>query len=357
MLMGLEYSGELFEQAALDQYVADTQSDDVFLTILPEEPYIHDMAEVIKMVMEVANHTGYAMVGSLGGCRRLNKTGRKYLRTLRIDSKELISVFKNNKLSPYIGVFNRARAAMSKACLLSVVESDKASIAEELEAVTFAVNFIEKAATNAVFKRYMKNYERAVKKNEASLNGFVDDLFERHSRLLVLRLDVGYSLPYIQSQKWNVNPERVKSDFNRFLRAMKRSRLKDALCGYVWKLEYGPTKKYHYHLMIFLDGSKHQEDVVIGKELGELWKGKITNTDGTYFNCNRDKEKYKRCGVGMVSWNEGEKINNIKHAGNYLVKLDLLVRPNLPDGERTFGRSGVNKNKSTAGRPRRLKTF
>lgn len=352
----MEYSDELFEQASLDQYIVDTLDGDVRVTVASEEPYIADMALVIKMVISIASGERFTTGGFKGGCQRLNKVGRGYLSALSIDTKTLIKIFKCNKLSQYVHVFDKARSAMHKKFYLPAVDAACLSVSEQLEIVSFAVEFISKAATNSVFKREMKNYERAIKKNETGLNDFVDALFEKHSRLLVLRLDVGYSLPYLQTQRGTMSSERARNDLGSFIRAVKRGWLKDSLCGYVWKLEFGPTKQYHYHMMIFLDGSKHQEDIVIGEELGEVWKNKITSGEGSYFNCNRYKKKYKRCGVGMISWDNSEAISNVKYAGSYLVKLDLLVKPNLPGSERTFGKSSFPKPKSSAGRPRRRRS-
>ncbi len=349
----MEYSDELFEQVSLDQYVVDTLDGDVHVTVASEESCVADMALVIKMVISIASGEQFTTEGFKRGCLRLNKVGRSYLNALGIDTKSLIKVFKCNKLSQYVHVFDKARSAMHKKFYLPSVDVACLSVLEQLEVVSFVVEFISKAATNPVFKREMKNYERAIKKNEAGLNDFVDALFEKYSRLLVLRLDVGYSLPYLQAQRGTMSSERVKNDLASFLRAVKRGWLKDSLCGYIWKLEFGPTKQYHYHMMIFLDGSKHQEDIVLGEGLGEVWKNKITGGDGSYFNCNRDKKKYERCGVGMISWDDGQAVSNVKYAGSYLVKLDLLVKPNLPGNERTFGKSSFPKLKSSAGRPRR----
>ena len=202
------------------------------------------------------------------------------------------------------------------------------------------------------FKRYLRNCERAVNKNSKSFQGLVDGLFKKTSRMLVLRLDIGYSLAYLQSQCWKISLERVKEDFSTYLRLLRRGRFEKSLCGYVWKLEFGPTKQYHYHLMIFLDGAKHQADITICEELGELWRVKVTSGVGCYFNCNGKKEKYSKKGIGMIEWKNAEAIDNLKLAGSYLVKKDLLIRPNLKDNERTFGRSAIPRLNSKQGRPR-----
>lgn len=55
--------------------------------------------------------------------------------------------------------------------------------------------------------------------------------------------------------------------------------LKDAV-GYVWKLEYGPEKGYHMHLLVFFDGSMVRKDQALAYLIGKYWSGEHTVPKG-----------------------------------------------------------------------------
>lgn len=344
---------EFNESLVLDQCYLSSDGEEDFVVILPEVDRVQDMSEVVRLSLAVVCGESFYKNGEGAQGERLTKIGRELLLGLRIDVEGLLEVYKGGRLNPYLRVFDKVKRQLSESEEAVDFYSDINSLSGQVDVVKRAVSAILQEASVEEFKRHVRNCERAVNKNSKSLDGFVDSLFERYSRLLVLRLDIGYSLSYLQSQSWVMSLGRVKKDFSVFLRLLNRGRLKDTLCGYIWKLEFGPSKQYHYHVMIFLDGAKHQEDINLCEELGEIWKGKVTAGDGVYFNCNRKKYRYRRKGIGMVAWNDTAAVDNVKWAGEYLVKKDLLIRPNLLDKERTFGKSALPEPGRKMGRPRR----
>jgi hypothetical protein len=128
------------------------------------------------------------------------------------------------------------------------------------------------------------------------------------------------------------------------------------MVGYCWKLEYGGEKGFHYHMIFFYDGSKVQQDTNIARMIGEYWMNVITQGKGLYYNCNADKGKYERCGIGTINHYDTELIENLKLAAQYLAKPDDYLRDNASNIEvdRTFGRGVMREKTENRGRPRKL---
>ena len=116
--------------------------------------------------------------------------------------------------------------------------------------------------------------------------------------------------------------------------------------GTVWKLEYGPQRKFHYHVLFFLNGKHAQQDVNIARAFGEYWKTTITEGKGIYYNCNAHKERYEKCGLGKVRRDDTAAQEGLLEAVKYMTKIDACARLVLPGNARTFGRGEVKSLKA-----------
>jgi hypothetical protein len=191
---------------------------------------------------------------------------------------------------------------------------------------------------------------KTVNKRLESTKKYIDALQEKHSKLCVVRVDLGYKKPHSDS----VVLDDANNDFNRMLnnRRGKPSVFKDQV-GYMCKKEYTKDKGVHFHAVFLYDGQKVQKDAHMGDKIGEYWK-ELTDGKGSHFNCNRQKYKYK--GVGMINHTDTKKREILdKHVTSYLCKDDKTqdiapVKNNSKD--RAFVRGTMPKSKSTKGRPR-----
>ncbi|MBZ9557332.1 inovirus-type Gp2 protein [Halomonas coralii] len=194
------------------------------------------------------------------------------------------------------------------------------------------------------FKYQCSKGYRNSRENRNSMKNWVSALFQSHAYLQVIRVDVGYrkdiatSVPYALA-----NDHRAK-----LCKAFHYHPIFENMIGYSWKLEWGQSRGFHYHLLFFFDASKVQKDVIRAQWVGELWSQKITNGSGTYYNCNIDAEKnYFYNALGKMSYYDADKRAGLKYLIHYLTKVDeyasLVVpgktffhsrTPPLPDGVR-----------------------
>lgn len=123
-------------------------------------------------------------------------------------------------------------------------------------------------------------------KNFKSCTQYLNNLRQRHSRLLVIRLDLFYKKEYRASKTIND----LSRDRKAFMKNANRNPLFNHSLGYVWCFEVGNKKGLHCHLLIFYDSSHRAKDEWIGHQLGEHWQ-KTTNSRGAFYNVNTKASK------------------------------------------------------------------
>jgi hypothetical protein len=214
------------------------------------------------------------------------------------------------------------------------------------------------------FKNAIYNHKRLVKKNTKSLMSYLAYLFVMHPRLLVLRVDLRYKKDimggaFLTEEDVMNMYRQVKKDREDFFHNWHSNDVFDGMVGYVWKLEYTHMTGFHYHTLLFFDGSKVRQDIDRTKMLGEFWANNITSGKGIYHNCNAKKPEYKFLGIGMINHYDLEKIENLKNAASYLTKTDYYANLVIKNQGRTFGKGEILTKKieqaeaEKRGRPRK----
>jgi len=192
-----------------------------------------------------------------------------------------------------------------------------------------------------------RNFLKGAIKNYKSLCSYVNGLFQNYSRLLVVRVDLAYQggfgrdLPIAQ----------IISHKNKILSKRKDNPLAEDVIGYAWRLEYTKLTGFHYHLVVFMDGSKFRNEVIAAQKIGNRWK-EITDGKGRFYNCGLDKSKYRYVGIGLVDYHNIEMRKNMMKALSYLTKAEKLIKLNI-QSVRTFGRGQNKKKQKSMGRPRK----
>ena len=291
---------------------------------------------------------------------------KKYKKLVFYRSNQYINNLEDNfpdsKFSPYINLYLRTKNEYKK-----------------FDDITF-ITALKKGLLSDTFKKEIAQQRRYASEYKKEVQNYINGLFDYRSRLLVIRIDLSYRKGLLvtpHNEYGFFKRLSIKRDMNKpFVRPVQKLKfLKDwslevqrhremlikqlkkqyskGFIGYMWKLEYTEMKSFHYHMMFFLDGSEHREDITIAQNIGELWGNQITQGDGLYWNCNANKDKYRNLGIGMINHNDEALRKNVLETAFYLVKRDYLIRSVMFNSKnRAFGK-GHNPAKSKSGRPRK----
>jgi hypothetical protein len=287
-----------------------------------------------------------------------------------------------NVLNPYVNVFiqavNNRNIQFIQPNWIGVGEMAKTNVAH----LNGFVTEIRDVINGSAFKKEIASHVRSVNKNYRELCKYINCLFYKHSRLLVVRVDLTYLNRFCKPQhEWvldqqivgweddaNADPNfirdhkklyatypEIKQHRERLLKDMNSKMFKDSLVGHAWKLEFGLNKGFHYHFLFVFDGSKLREDVTIGAIIGEHWVNNITDGRGLYWNCNANKYSYRQCGIGTVNAGDIEARKALESVAHYLCKVDYYIKTVAPDNGRTFGKGNMPEpeTRPRRGRPRK----
>ncbi|HHQ4755460.1 TPA: hypothetical protein ACSP2Z_000224 [Aeromonas hydrophila] len=186
------------------------------------------------------------------------------------------------------------------------------------------------------------------KKNAASLRHYVNALFGRYSRLLVMRVDLSYKREFRDS----LSIDEIIKHKDALLKNRRKGALAATWVGYACRLEFAPETGFHFHLVAFKNGADFRSDVFHAGLILEEWL-RITGDRGRGFNCNmkaKDNE-YRFCGIGVVNHDDKEKRQYLHKALAYLTKSDRVAKLKL-EKRRTFFRGTLPKKVTARGRPR-----
>ncbi|CAJ2813623.1 Protein of uncharacterised function (DUF3296) [Burkholderia pseudomallei] len=197
--------------------------------------------------------------------------------------------------------------------------------------------------------RQIRKRRESAKENYKSGCDYFRWLVQKHSKLLAIRIDLAFKKEIARS----VGIEEASRCFEKFLRrAGRRKAIFTHFVGYIAKLEFSRLKGYHYHLMLFFNGQLAMAHAYLGEQVGRCWRDDLTEGKGTYYNCNRHPNRYKRCGIGMIYRRDTIKQGNLLYALGYLTKSEQMVAVKTKKGKRTFFRGEMSECKSNVGRPR-----
>lgn len=203
---------------------------------------------------------------------------------------------------------------------------------------------IFKKAQYARSDRSKRQYNRS--------NRLVQRLRATFSKLLVLRIDFCWKA----SIQDDLTFQEMKAYFSKMLKKFHEDKNLPNIVGFIWKLEFGQKKGYHYHCIFFMDGNKFKSDNYYAEMIGEYWS-KITLDKGYYFNCHRDKIKYRHLAIGIARHNDQTFFDNLDQVLLYVCKQDQFIidKRLLNRGLRVFGTSQLPTKASPVGRPRIFK--
>lgn len=198
------------------------------------------------------------------------------------------------------------------------------------------------------------------RRNLSELAKLINTLFERHSRLLVVRIDLRYK----KEVALRVPLEVAQMHREQLLGDRRISpEVFDGMLGYAWGLEFGEQDGgFHYHFLAIYNGAERRDDVGIGMAIRDLWD-RITGGNGQCYISNFDKERLARqgcLGIGMIHRDDvALRVNLIEQVAAYITKkssvFDIQSGRTQSGDFRTFGKSRMPKpldeNSPRRGRP------
>ncbi len=213
------------------------------------------------------------------------------------------------------------------------------------------VTLIRQRSVMPEFKYQVHRRKIDASRNFKSMSEYVNELFEFKSPLMVLRIDFSYKKEIARF----VSFEDAKSDMERFLRNRRSNkRLFDGWLGYIMKIEYGIEKGYHWHALIFLNGTLRKHDIYWSMEIGKYWTEIITQGRGLFFSSNARKDiPAERSGRGMIHRTDIQKRKNLLHIVGYMTKAEQFIRISKAcSKDKSITKGEVPVRTSNAGRPR-----
>lgn len=254
------------------------------------------------------------------------------------------------KFSPYFYelelLFKAPHALINKKGTASnKIEDDKISIAEIFNELHFN---IYNSMNSIEFKEAIRTRVRRARSHFKRSEQYLTQLMQDHSRLLVIRIDL-----CTPSDMKNISIATLKLKFHRFLQKLRRHN-SIKMRGYIWKLEYGFNKSYHYHLVIFLCGRQHTHDIKLAQMIGEIWDETIGGKN-CYFNCNTNKhlDQYRTIVVGRLNANDHTKRASLLNIViKYFCKKDQFILHKSIFNKKTFDTGRVKSIRKNLGRPK-----
>jgi len=170
-------------------------------------------------------------------------------------------------------------------------------------------------------------FMKGAQKNTASLHRYVNRLFGRYARLLVLRVDLYYKTEFLDA----LSIEEIIKHKKALFKTRRKGALAANWVGYACRLEFAPLTGFHFHLAVFMNGAHVQRDVYYADAIIKEWL-RITGNRGRGHNCNQKKAEYRECGIGLTKSESAARLKLKKH--------------------RTFFKGNLPKHDTARGRPR-----
>jgi len=211
---------------------------------------------------------------------------------------------------------------------------------------------IFKGLKDPKFVQQVNDRRKMARRREKNVLKYVDMVRKLYSRLLGIRVDL-----YLPADKKHFTHKEIVAHFHTILQKLRRSKSM-RLKGYVWKLEQGVDQALHIHGFFFFCGSKHREDISLGRMIGEMWDKQIDGNH-SYFNCNtsKNRKKYKYDALGVINRDDQTKYDNIAKVIHYFAKFEQYVLHSSLERVKTINTGILPHLRKQMGRPNLTKHY
>ncbi|MEH3399602.1 inovirus-type Gp2 protein [Enterobacter cloacae] len=142
-----------------------------------------------------------------------------------------------------------------------------------------------------------------------------DQLFERYSKLLMLRVDFSY----LQDSDSHGEGD-IHSTVADITLLIQRSQDIKGLVGYAWVLEHTERHGFHIHAAFYLNGQKHRRAWTVYETLRDTWKY-VTWGEGHTHRCE-PREEYRARGEWVTPYDDIKGRKSMQYILSYLSKQE-----------------------------------
>jgi len=183
-----------------------------------------------------------------------------------------------------------------------------------------------------------------------SIITYINALFRLYSKLLVVRVDLGY----LAEEADRITFEKANDDITRFVNRHHWYPEFRNWVGFVIGREYGAGSEsengergrgYHFHCFIFFNGQKEKNDKRLADAMIDYWNNRIVNRRNTRederiktwtHNCHMRDDQYAYSGIGRIAHSDEVKRTNLLYALLYLTKNSQELGDAAPPKSKTI---------------------
>lgn len=210
---------------------------------------------------------------------------------------------------------------------------------EERDALDQIAHFVREETRSKAFDQQQKNEKRVATQNLRSACMYIVRLFQSHSLLLILRVDLYYRG---DGKEW-ARTDEAQSTFDRFKRKLHASQIVPDVLGQLVRREEGPELGIHYHVLVALDGHKRGDARGYAESIGRSWVDEYAGRErGAYFNCYARRRECTLNGLGKVHVSDCRSLIGLHVALRYITKPYYQVKIKS-DHEKNFRRGLMKK--------------
>ncbi|MEN6082864.1 YagK/YfjJ domain-containing protein [Chromobacterium piscinae] len=186
----------------------------------------------------------------------------------------------------------------------------------------------------------MMNQHQSTAEPIINLHPLIENLKQDgYKRVLAIRVDLSMR----EEHQLSCSSMEFNEYKNRLWNNRRHNKIFQHCIGWIWKIEFTNKCNYHCHCLFLYDADAVRSDIYYSNKIGRYWVKNITREKGTYYNCNRYKNQYKRLGIGKINLNDAEELGNLNNSViSYLIKEDELIRDAVYQDGAAIGISAKN---------------
>ncbi|WP_158291817.1 inovirus-type Gp2 protein [Lampropedia puyangensis] len=217
------------------------------------------------------------------------------------------------------------------------------------EFTRLAFNALIEIFDSSNFLMKLDSSQRLQEHNTTSMVRRVCGFKARHSKLMIVRLDVGFSLNPPELEIGSKSGHKVLTDNLDLLVKSIRADYSYSYIHHEAKLEYSQERGLHAHLLFLFNGSVVREDETIGFLIAQRWRAQFHADVGWAYNDNNPirKAQLKPYGLALGVFNEDSPqfVANVCNAVRYMAKPDHLLRLAFPGIRRAMRSAHIDQTK------------